>query len=243
MRLWWSFLLAVQNLTRLPVGRVPFDPVVFGRGTAFFPLVGLLVGGVLAGIYYSAGFIFPPPVVAALLVAGNLLLTGGMHLDGFIDTVDGLGGKDAARRLEIMRDSRVGAFGVMGAVSVLLLRFALFQSLPDAAWRVLLVVPVVSRWGMVWAILFFPYARAEGQGRLYKDHTTWREVILATVLALAIGFGFGDLAGCWLAAASLPVVFLLALFLSRRLGGLTGDTYGAINEVLELFVLAGGCFF
>lgn len=244
IRFVWSFLLAVQNLTRIPVGKIPFDPVMFGRGTAFFPLVGLLVGGVLTGIYYGADLLWPPSVVAALLVAGNLLLTGGMHVDGFIDTVDGLGGKDAARRLEIMRDSRVGAFGVMGAFALLLLRFALFQSLLGAAaWRAILLAPVVSRWGVVWAVILFPYARPQGQGRLYKDHTTWREAILATVLALAISFGFGDLAGCCLVAFSFLVVLLLGWFFRRRLGGLTGDTYGAINEVLEVLVLAGGCFF
>jgi len=232
--------LAVQNLTRLPVGNVPFDPVVFGRGTAFFPLVGLLVGGVLTGIYYGAGFVFPPPVAAALLVGGGLLLTGGMHLDGFIDTVDGLGGEDAARRLEIMRDSRVGAFGVMGGVCLLLLRFALFSSLGAAAWPLLLLAPVVSRGGMVWAIFFFPYARPQGQGRLYKDYTGRRETAVATLLVLVLSFLLGGPAGVVLAVVPLAIVLLLGFFFKRRLGGLTGDVYGAINELVETGVLAVG---
>lgn len=236
-----SFLLTVQNLTCLPVGRVPFDPVAFGRGTAFFPLVGLLVGGALTAVYFGATLLWPPPVVAALLVAGGIIMTGGVHLDGFIDTVDAFGGRDAAERLAIMRDSRVGAFGVTGAVVLLLLRFAAFQSLVAVgAWQMILLVPVVGRTGMVWAILFFPYARPEGQGRLYKEHTRWPEAAVATILALAITSGFGGFAGCCVALAAFPVVFLVSLFLSRRLGGLTGDTYGAIGEVLEVFVLAVG---
>lgn len=232
--------MAVQNLTRIPVGRIPFDPAAFGRGTAFFPLVGLLVGGVSATIYFIAGPLLPPPVVAALLVAGGLIVTGGIHLDGLIDTVDAFGGRDVEHRLEIMRDSRVGAFGVMGATSVLLFRFALFQSLGEAAWAVVLLAPVVGRYGLVWAVVLFPYARPQGQGRLYKNYTGWPEVTVATLLALTISFGFWGLAGLGLAAASLPAVMIVGSFLNRRYGGLTGDTYGAINEVLELAVLTAG---
>jgi len=234
-----SFLLAVQNLTRLPVGNVPFEPAVLGRGAAFFPVVGFLLGGLSVGVYYLAGLIFPPLVVAALLVALGLLLTGGMHVDGFIDTVDGLGGPDTARKLAIMRDSRVGAFGVMGGITLLLLRFSLLASL-CGAWHLLLLAPVVSRWGMVWAILLFPYARPQGQGRIYKDYTTWRETVAATVFALGIAFLIRGWAGLCLALAAFVLVLLMGAFFMRHLGGLTGDTYGAVNEVLEVFVLAVG---
>jgi adenosylcobinamide-GDP ribazoletransferase len=239
VKLCWAFLLAVQNLTRLPVGNVPFEPAVLGRGTAWFPAVGLLLGGLFFGAYYVAGLVFPPLVVAALLVAAGLLLTGGMHVDGFIDTVDGLGGRDAARRLAIMRDSRVGAFGVMGGITLLLLRFSLLASL-NGAWPLLLLAPVVSRWGMVWAIFLFPYARPQGQGRIYKDYTTWREAVAATVLTLGIAFLVGEWAGLYLALAAFVLVLLMGAFFKRRLGGLTGDTYGAVNEVLEVFVLSVG---
>lgn len=240
IRLWRGFLLAVQNLTRLPVGNVSFDAEVFGRGTAFFPLVGLLVGAVLTGIYYGGSLIWSSPVTAALMVAGGLVVTGGMHLDGFMDTLDGFGGGNAERRLEIMRDSRVGAFGVMGAITLLFLRFALFQSLSGSAWRLILLAPVVSRCGVVWAIGLFPYVRPKGQGMFYKKYTGWREVVTATALTLAIGFGIGGFAGCFISAASFAIATLLGLFFSRRLGGLTGDTYGAVNEVLEVVALAGG---
>lgn len=220
---------------------MPFDPVLFGRGTAFFPLVGLLVGGVLAAIYSAASLSLPPPVVAALLVAGGLVVTGGMHVDGLIDTADAFGGRNAEHCLQIMRDSRVGAFGVMGAAALLLLRFTLFQSLAGAAaWKAILLAPVVSRAGMVWAIAFFPYARPQGQGRLYKDYTGWPEATVATLLALASCFGFWGLTGAVLAVAALPAVILIGAFLNRRFGGLTGDTYGAINEILELGVLTAG---
>ncbi|MGQ9512368.1 adenosylcobinamide-GDP ribazoletransferase [Thermodesulfitimonas sp.] len=239
VELFWAFLLAVQNLTRIPVGNVPFEPAVLGRGTTFFPVVGFLLGGLSVGVYCLAGLVFPPLVVAALLVALGLLLTGGMHVDGFIDAVDGLGGRDAARRLAIMRDSRVGAFGVMGGITLLLLRFSLFASI-GGAWHPLLLAPVVSRWGMVWAIFLFPYARPQGQGRIYKDYTTWWETVTATVLALGIAFLVGEWAGLYLALAALVLVLLMGAFFTRHLGGLTGDTYGAVNEVLEVFVLAVG---
>jgi len=240
LRVLWAFLLTVQNLTRLPVGNPPFDPSLLGRGTPFFPLVGLFIGVILASIYYAGSLLWPPAVTAVLMIVGGLISTGGMHLDGLMDTLDGIGGRDPAHRLDIMRDSRVGAFGVMGAASALLFRFVLFLSLAGEAWRVIFLAPVIGRCCLVWVIVLFPYARTQGQGSLYKAYTGWREVTAATVVGLLLAAGIGGGAGIVLLAAFVSISFLLGQFFYRMFGGLTGDNYGAINEIVELLVLAGG---
>jgi adenosylcobinamide-GDP ribazoletransferase len=230
----------VQNLTRFPVGNPPFDPALSGRATAFFPLVGLFIGAVWVSLFYAGNLLWPPAVTAALMVVGGLVATGGMHLDGLMDTLDGLGGRDTAHRLEIMRDSRVGAFGVMGAASALLLRFVLFVSLAGEAWRVLLLAPVISRCSLVWVIFVFPYARTEGQGSAYKAYTGRRETAAATAAGLLLAGIIGGGAGIVLLVVLVAAGLLLGRLFCRLFGGLTGDNYGAVNEIVEMMVLAGG---
>ncbi|MGO0122746.1 adenosylcobinamide-GDP ribazoletransferase [Desulfothermobacter acidiphilus] len=239
----WPWFLALQNLTRLPLGWVPYRKDVFGRATAFFPLVGLVIGGLWLGAYRLLECCWPPAVVAALLCGINFWVTGGMHADGFIDYVDGLGGRTPERRLAIMRDSTVGAFGLMGGITLALLRFALFLSLSWHSWRVLLLAPVLSRAGMVWAIRCFPYARPQGQGKVYKEFTGNAQVLEASLLSIIIAVLLDHFAGLCFWAGALLLTVVLGAFFRRQLGGLTGDTYGALNEILELSCLAGGLLY
>ncbi|ACX52563.1 cobalamin 5'-phosphate synthase [Ammonifex degensii KC4] len=236
----WPWLLALQNLTRLPLGRIPYQAEVFGRATVFFPLVGLVIGGLWTAAYYLLSPWWPPAVVAAALCGLNFWVTGGMHADGFIDYVDGLGGRTPAERLAIMRDSTVGAFGVMGGIVLGLFRFALFFSLPSYPWQILLLVPVIGRTGMVWAIRFFPYARPQGQGKLYKEFTGNAQVLGASLIAGVIAVLIGGYKGVMLLGGAVLGALLLGLLFRRQLGGLTGDTYGALNEILEIGSLATG---
>lgn len=234
-----SFLFALSHLSRLPVPDIPFKGESLGRSTAFFPLVGLVFGVILAAFWWLAGWLFPPPVIAAMIVVGLVVLTGGIHLDGFMDSVDGLfSGRSRERKLEIMRDSRVGAFGVLALACLFLLKFTLLLGLPgDVLLNMLLLVPVLSRWGMVYAIFTFPYARPEGLGKLYASYTGKRELLLATLTAVAVaGFTLGPV-GLWLMALSGALTLLLGKAVAVELGGLTGDIYGAINEVLEVMLL------
>jgi adenosylcobinamide-GDP ribazoletransferase len=233
-----AFFAALQFLTIMPpVLRQMSTPREMGRAVGFFPLVGLLLGGVLLGIDEAARLFWAPGLVAALVLAVWVISSGALHLDGLLDTCDGLlGGRTVEDRLRIMKDPRVGAFGVAGGTLFVLLKYMALASLEDRT-AAFLLAPVLGRWGMVLAIVLFPYARAEGLGRSLKDHAGWRAIAFATLTAGA---------ACWLAAGergllALAVAFvatwLAARFTLQRLPGLTGDIYGAICEIVELLVL------
>ncbi|BAF59494.1 MAG: adenosylcobinamide-GDP ribazoletransferase [Pelotomaculum sp.] len=234
-----SFLFALYQLTRLPLPAVAYDEVSCGRATAYFPLVGLFLGTVLAALLWAAKWLFPAQVQASLLIAGMVVLTGGMHLDGFMDSLDGLfGGRSREKKLEIMRDSRAGSFGVIGVFSLLILKYSLFLEMPEQTlMRVLPVVPALSRWGISLAVSAFPYARQEGLGKVYAAFSGLRELILATVIAaVAAGAALGP-QGLWLMGLGGVITCLLGQRICRELGGLTGDIYGFICELLEVLLL------
>jgi adenosylcobinamide-GDP ribazoletransferase len=175
-----------------------------------------------------------------MLVVLWVILTGGLHLDGLADTVDGLrGGRGRERRLAIMKDSRLGTFGGVAVFCLLALKLAFVNELgPTWRGRGLLLAPTLGRWGMVYGIWAFPSARPGGTGSMFKQHSGLRELVLATVLALVAAlslfhlWGLAILGGLWVAVALLGWAF------TRALGGLTGDTYGALCEVNEVLVLA-----
>ncbi len=234
-----SLLFAFYQLTRLPLPAVPFDEVACGRSIAFFPLVGLILGSVLAALVWLAGWIFPVQVLASLLVVGMVILTGGIHLDGFMDSMDGLfSGRSRERKLEIMRDSRTGAFGVIGVVCLLLLKYTLFLGMSEQVlMRVLLVVPALSRWCMSFAVVAFPYARQEGLGKVFATYAGWKELAGATVIAAAVaGVALGPQGICLMVIGA-GVAYLTGRKINNELGGLTGDTYGFVNEFLEVLLL------
>ena len=230
---------AFQFLTVIPLRRET-SAGDMGRSLPFFPLVGLAIGGLLLGLDRLLELAFPAGLVNILLIIALVIVTRALHLDGFIDTCDGLaGGRSAGARLEIMRDSRVGSFGVVGAVCLILLLYVSLTLLPDEhRLAALVLAPAVSRWAMVYAIVAHPYARkGGGLGTSFKDEATLPQAAMATVVTLAAcgGLmrldGLAVMAGAWLVAAA------AAWYLSSKLGGLTGDAYGAINEVVQVAVL------
>ncbi len=235
-----DFVLAWQLLTVIPL---PFSAEdgsqPAGRAALFYPLVGLLLGGVLA----AAGEVFfwalPPGVAATVLLVLWVGLTGMLHLDGFMDSCDGLlPPRSPERRLEIMKDSRVGAFGVVGGVLLLLAKYNGLLSLPAAGrWQVLMVTPMLARWALVWAMARYPLARPQGMGAFFTAGLTGRRVALASAGALlAAGLLLGW-QGLLLAGLTWLVTGLLARFALARIGGLTGDVYGATAETVEMSLL------
>ncbi len=237
------FLIALQFLTILPPAiRRIFTPGEMGRAVGFFPLVGLGLGGLLYSASILLGLLFPTPVQAALVLALWVILTGALHLDGFLDSLDGLlGGFTPEKRLEIMHDERVGAFGLAGGVLLLLLKFSALQILlgHPSALIGLLLAPVFGRWAMTLAIFAFPYARENGLGRDIKDQTTWVEVNLAGVTAILLAWFSLQWQGLLLAAATVGLVWVVGRYILKRIPGLTGDNYGALCELVELLVLLG----
>ncbi len=208
-------------------------------GCEYFPLVGLVLALLLWVLLLLLSNVAAQLLIAAILVVALTILTGGLHLDGLMDSCDGLlGGRTREHRLDIMHDSRVGSFGVLGGVCTLLLKFALFASfsmhlLPYA----LLVALSTSRWAMVVALQLFPPARQSGLGAFFHQGVTAQRVIVTTICTLLIVLFAGQLAGL----LSLIVVFVVTLMLgysiTRSIGGLTGDTYGAMAEITEVAAL------
>ena len=236
--------LALTFLTKLPwPWRGPADGAALARSLFWFPWVGAVLGLIFWGAWAGLQKILPAPAAAALLLTLTVWITGGLHLDGLADTADGLGGgRTPVDALRIMKDSRVGAFGVISLSLALLLKFSLFLSLAAQPGKtaVLLLYPVLSRWGMVLLAYLSPYARAEGGlGQAMTLGVSPRVLSGASLSAGALALLILGAPGLVLFGAAAALVWLASLYFQRRLGGITGDVLGATNEFLEILVLAG----
>ncbi len=241
-----ALILALQFLTIVPWwGEEDVSPAQMGRSTAFFPLVGAALGTALSAFAWGAAYVLPHSVVAVLVLALWVILTGALHLDGFLDTCDGLfGGHTPDARLHIMRDERVGAFALAGGVLLLLTKYTALAALLSRSqgglpslYPLLILPPTLGRFAMTLAIVAFPYARAEGLGRWMKDWATYREVVLAAGTGAAVAVLLQGKAGLPLLAGTILLTYLLGRFTMRRIPGLTGDVYGAVCELVETGVL------
>lgn len=266
MRTAWNVMLgygrgliaALQFLTRLPIPiQLPYNEQMFRRSAVFFPVAGCMIGLIIAGAGQALGWVVPAYVNAVLLVGIWVMLSGALHLDGLMDTADGLlSHRSRDRILEIMKDSRVGAMGVIVCILYLLLKFALLLALLEAGRAesslALILIPMWSRTFMTAAIAGWPYVRAEqGLGQLFRTVRV-RHALAAGLMALMLTG-----AAAWAYARIFPasalvdnVVWIgviiavtwivgigLAQGITRKLGGLTGDVYGAINELIEVSAL------
>jgi adenosylcobinamide-GDP ribazoletransferase len=233
-----GFLAAVQFLTIAPpLVRRSFAPEELGRAVGYFPLVGLLIGGSVIGLDHLLALFLPWNLAASLVLTGWILCTGALHLDGFLDSCDGLfGGRTPEDRLRILHDERVGAFAVIGGVLLLLVKYQTLAAIPHRS-AALCLAPVLGRWGMAVAVVAFPYGRAEGLGRAMKDHAGWSQALLASAIAIAAAWFAAGWIGLVILLVSGALMLLLSLFVLTRLPGLTGDIYGALCELLEVLVL------
>lgn len=249
------FLLAMQFLTRVPVPSASvFQVRWLGESLRYFPLVGGLVGLANVAVWWLSSHWFPRPVAVGLMLAASLLLTGAFHEDGFADTCDGLGGGNTRKRaLAIMKDSRIGAFGAMGLLMVLGLKWSALVALPTAGFSLIVVAAhVVSRWcsiGLIWAL---PYARVDGEGksRQFDGGLSGAEwllsgamgvaVVIITALGLrtAVSTGLASATAVGFAAAT-GIAGVAAAYFKRRLGGYTGDCLGAVQQLSELTFVLG----
>lgn len=259
-------IAAFQFLTRLPIPvQIDYTDRVFQRSVIFYPLAGFVIGLLLLLAGEGLSLVLPAMPAAVLLLGFWVVLTGGLHLDGLMDTADGiLSHRPREQMLEIMKDSRVGAMGVIVCVLHLLLKFSLLYTLlgiggMGSVCFLLAIVPIWSRWFMVTAIQGWPYARRDsGLGSFFRGVTKWH-VTMSVLVALFTTTLLVAVFSTWLADSSviscsfiygLTIIFsfaigtiltgwILATYISRKLGGLTGDTYGALNELLETLLLLG----
>ena len=247
-----KFLAALSFLTIIPLPRRrEVSPEQVGRSIGYFPVVGIIIGLILAGLYWLLRLVLPSAVVSGLLLVCLVVLTGGLHLDGFVDTCDGIAGhKTPEARWQVMRDSRAGAFGIVGVCCLLIVKYVSLNSVPESLMMMTLVLmPVVSRWAMVYAVFAYPYARPSGLGKVFKQGASWQRFTIATIITLAVAIGlarWGGIAYFYLAGLVIMlgvwvIVAAMAAYLKRKFSGLTGDTYGAINEVAEVGVLILVC--
>ncbi|WP_018247671.1 adenosylcobinamide-GDP ribazoletransferase [Orenia marismortui] len=232
------FLIALQFITRIPIKKeLDYNNKDLGSCMLYFPLIGSLLGGSLVLINYLGELYLAPLITNSLLIIGMILLTGGIHLDGLMDTCDGIfSGQNKDRILEIMRDSRVGAFGVIALISVFLLKFSLLVEISNSYKNsVLIYFPTISRWAIVYAALYYPSARKGGLGKTYAQYLKLKHFLLATIWTLAVGIFLFDLQGLIIFLFSWLLTILIIKMIIVKIDGLTGDNYGAINELIEVF--------
>jgi len=232
-----SIIAAFQFLTIFPtLIRRMFTAQEMGRAVAWFPLVGVALGLALYGVNTLSRLLFPASVSAALTLFAWIIFTRAFHLDGFMDTCDGLfGGWTPERRLEIMKDSRMGAFGVAGGILVLLTEFAALQSSANL-FSALMLSTTLGRWASPLVIYAFPYAREGGLGIEMKRNVSIREIFLATLIAGITAWLVYEWTGFAVLLGAAILGFLIAVYAMRLLPGLTGDIYGTVNTLVEMLV-------
>ncbi|HEY4685054.1 MAG TPA: adenosylcobinamide-GDP ribazoletransferase [Dehalococcoidia bacterium] len=232
-------VVALELLTALRLRLAPIQAErALGLSQAWFPAVGLLLGAILLGLDEGLDGYLPAGVRAWLLVATLAALSGGLHVDGLADTADGVfGARTREERLSIMRDGSIGAFGAAAVVIVLALKATTIASLSATRPEALLLAPALGRWAIVCAIAAFPYARAEGLGKPFHASALPWAGSIATATAVAATVALLGSKGLVLVAIGGGLALGLGYLISGRLGGLTGDTYGAINEAGEVLVL------
>ncbi|MES2432750.1 MAG: adenosylcobinamide-GDP ribazoletransferase [Pseudomonadota bacterium] len=231
--------LAVMLLTRLPVGRMA-DPPAIGAAVWAFPIAGALVGWISALVLYAALVAgIAPTLAAGLALIAGVLTTGGLHEDGLADCADGFGGgRDRARKLEIMRDSRIGSYGGLALILSLGLRWQALALLaadhPFMAISAVIALAVCSRVGLAFALLWMPAARSDGMGKM-ASATNLPCALAALAMGIFITVGMlGPVLALWVMLAQIVVQFAFARIALRQIGGQSGDVLGAMQQLAEV---------
>ena len=234
-----AFMLALQFLTIIPIRLdLRFGKKDFGHSLRFFPVIGLIIGCFLCVVWLSFSGV---AVLArsALLIIVSIVITGGLHMDGLADTCDGLYGfRSREKTLQIMRDSQIGVMGAMAITCILIAKFAFIASMPEAQiYKILLAMPILSRWAMTFAFCGALYPRKEGKAKLFLEGVKVKEVVIAGVIVLAFYVWLWQLKGVMVFLLTLLCVGMFKQYAQKKIGGMTGDTIGAVNEIAELAML------
>ncbi len=229
-----GFAGALSFLTIIPIGRTIKEEDL-PRSIIFFPLVGLIIGGLLVLVKYLASRLFSPDITPLLVASFWAILTGFLHLDGFCDTVDGLsGGRNKEEVLRIMEEPDIGAKGAAALVFLLLLKVF---SISKVSTFGLFIAPMMGRWAIVVASSIASYPKPSGLGKPFVGCIKARGLFLSTLPVFVIGLILFRLNIFWYLALTLLFVFVAVSYLKKRIGGITGDNLGAICEVAETLSL------
>jgi len=232
-----SFFAALQFLTLFPwPKRAQRSADEVGPAAIFFPVIGFLLGLILVLVNFLLAPFASPGLASVVLVSVLALLTRGLHLDGVGDTFDGLGaGGDRERMLRIMDDSHTGAFGLIAIVLLLFFKVHAIESMDNERWRALLAAPILGRWAMV-RLGYRTQSAKPGLGSTLIHHLSTKHFLISTFVTLLLVAAV--LRGTGIAMMAWVAVFSLASknYFHRRLGGVTGDTFGAVGELSETSV-------
>jgi adenosylcobinamide-GDP ribazoletransferase len=233
------FFEAVKFLTVIPLGS-KHDEKKPGPSLVYFPIVGVLLGAILAGASYillSLGL--SEPALSIITIILLIVFTGGIHLDGLSDTVDALaGGKDKNDILRIMRDPHAGVIGILAIVSVVLAKIAFLSAIwPTSKMAALILTCVIGRFILVYSLTFFPYAREDGKAKTFAKSASLRVFCLAAAITICIAYLAAGFKGLVILGAATGIAYLFNKDLAGKIDGITGDTLGAACELTELAVL------
>ncbi len=231
------FLFAAQFLTRAPMpsSLAPTEEEL-GKSAAFFPLIGVAVGGSAALVFTLAQRVLPLPPSVLLAIVFTTFITNGFHEDGLADVFDGFGGGWTRDRvLEIMRDSRLGTYGTLALIFLILGKLSFLSSLDQPyIWRWLIVAHAASRWTVLPLCAWLPYARAEGQGKLVAKQVGVAEISIGSATLLIVLLLLSWRAALAALLVTGLVTLLCGLYFRARLQGITGDCLGAANQLTEV---------
>ncbi len=239
-----GFLLALQFLTIIPVRLKDVNAKEIARSMIWFPFIGAILGFFLiAAADLLCSLNFPFLAVDTIIIILLIFITGGIHLDGLSDTFDAiLSGKNKEEMLKIMRDPHAGVMGILAIVSIILLKIVFLHAISSPLKPIALgFMCVVSRWSMVFSMFLFPYARQEGKAKVYINGMNLKILILATLVALVFVVGIFKMKGALVFLIMATCAYLIGRLLNKKIGGITGDTLGATNEIIETLTLFFVC--
>ncbi|AFZ02649.1 adenosylcobinamide-GDP ribazoletransferase [Calothrix sp. PCC 6303] len=239
-----SFIASILFYTSIPLPWV--EGLDFRRIARFVVVVGLIIGGILALLDLGISWLGVPVFTrTVIIICFWVALTGGLHLDGAMDTADGLAVVNPERRLEVMMDSATGAFGAMTAVALLLIKTAALSDMTESLrWLGIMSACGWGRWGQMLAIFRYPYLKATGKGAIHKEAiASWWNLLPSFILLLGMSglYVFFHpqkiIVGVVVVFSGSAIAFLVGSWFNHKLGGHTGDTYGAVVEWTEALLL------
>lgn len=237
-----DFLLYVQFFTRIPVNKeLECSDENFIRGSSFFPIIALIIGGIQYLVYLFCNKFLPPSITSIFVVLTAVLLTGALHMDGLGDVCDGFfafkGGKE--KIIEIMKDSRIGAYCCIAIVIDILFKYQLIKlAIESFTPEMIIIAPVMGRLAVVLISTIGKPAKETGSGNLFIGRISWQKLIVTSVIAILIQAIFITPKAIIINMITVLVVtYLFNMFCNSKINGLTGDTLGAINEIVEILIL------
>ncbi|WP_238882207.1 adenosylcobinamide-GDP ribazoletransferase [Clostridium sp. YIM B02551] len=235
-----NFILILQFMTRIPINiNLKVERENFQKGVAFFPLVGLIVGVLEAAIFYIGSRVFPFNISIFITVISHVVITGAIHIDGLGDTIDGIfSGRSKEKILEIMKDSRVGTFGALGIIFLIVGKISTLSSInPIEVYKGIILAPIISRTLITLLMYKRKYAREkEGMGDLFIGVLEKKNFVIALLTGITLISIIGRKKGVILLIICFFFTILFRNYIEKRIGGVTGDILGASVELNELLV-------